>query len=1352
MERHSSRSGFSPLAEQVGDRSGESDRGGVVLRGELRPDLIRDELLADLLAATVAASPRAVALITVEATFTYAELDARAEVIARGLVSKGARPGEVVGLLLPRGHEALIAQVAIAKTGAAWLPFDADAPPERVAACLGDAAAIGLLTTSAFAVRLSGVAPCPSWTSADLAESGDTTKVDARALGARSEDPAYLIYTSGSTGVPKGIVVSNRNICHYLRAAADIYGLASSDVVLQGASLAFDLSMEEIWLPYLAGAALLVATAEMLGEMDKLPDLLEAHRVTVLDTVPTLLALLPRDVATVRLVILGGEACPPTIVDRWARPGRTILNTYGPTETTVVATVAEVRSGEAITIGRPIANYTCYVVDPDLRLLGAGVEGELLIGGPGVAQGYLGREALTAEKFIRNPFCAGHEGAQLGDPILYRSGDAVSIDDRGNLVFRGRIDDQVKLRGFRIELGEIEAKLAELPGVAQAAVVLRSEGGIDALVAFVVCSDGEALDPRVLRSDLRRSLPAYMVPARFEPADSLPRLASGKVDRNALKRIPLEPVVTEEEHEEPRTPTEAKLLDAARKVLPPQPIPLDADFFLDLGGHSLLAARFVSLVREVPELRRITLHDVYSARSLRTLAELLDGKPEHAQAERDLRFAPPPFWRRFLCGLGQALVLPVILALVTVQWLGVFVSYMLLTSLNASFLEEVGSIVAVYVCINVATVAFVVAAKWLVIGRTRPGRYPLWGLYYFRWWVVKRCLGLVHIKWFQGSPLIRLYLRALGARIGDEAIIGEIEAGAVDLITIGKGASIGSIANFANARIEGNELVIGTIEIGADAYLGSSCVVEEDVVIGEGAELADLTSLCAGTRVRAFEAYDGSPGRKVGKVDLAALGERPRASRPRKLAMGLVYLALLLAVPPLGLLPIVPAFWFFDRLDDLVGAATIDRAVYMASIPLLAWPTAFVMVIGTVGFIAACRWIVLPRVKEGAYSVHSWFYLRKWAVTLATEITLEVLSSLYATTYMRTWYRLMGARIGKDAEISTNLSGRYDLVEIGEKCFIADEVVLGDEDIRNGVMQLKRVVTGPRVFIGNSAVVPIGTEIPAGALIGVKSKPPRAETMQEDDTWFGSPPIKLPVRQKFDAGGARWTYEAPRWKKIARACYEAVTISLPTTLFITFGTWAVEWLSHSILEERYVEALGLFIVASVAICMALTGVVIALKWVTMGRYEPMVSPLWSWWAMRTESVAVLYWGLAGKVMLDHLRGTPFLPWFMRLLGAKLGRGIYMDTTDLTEFDCVAVGDHAALNALSCLQTHLYEDRVMKVGRIHVGDGVTIGAGTTVLYDTLVEDHARLGPLTLVMKGEQIPSGSEWVGAPAEPRA
>ncbi len=1315
-----------------------------ILHGKSVGDFLRDELLSEIFAATVAARASHAAMTTLERHLTYSQVDAQAEVIARGLVANGAKPGAVVGLWMARGPELLIAQIAISKTGAAWLPFDADAPIDRIAVCLGDAEAVALLTSAEFAIKTHGHAPCSVLIDADVGIA-DGPRVDARAAGATPDHPAYLIYTSGSTGVPKGIVITGRNICHYLRSANDIYGILPQDIVFQGASVAFDLSMEEIWIPYLVGATLFVATPQVMGEADRLPDVLDDAGVTVLDTVPTLLAMFPKDVARLRVIILGGEACPPSVAARWCKPGRKIFNSYGPTEATVVATVSEVLRDKPVTIGGPIPNYTCYVADEALNLLDRNVEGELLIGGPGVARGYLKRDTLTAEKFVANPFATAGV-----DPILYRSGDAVVLDDDGNIGFRGRIDDQVKIRGFRVELGEIEARLASMSGVNSVAVVVRGESGIDELVAFIVPERDAELDPKTLRSELREHLPAYMVPSRYETLATLPRLPSGKADRKVLKALELAPAAPVDEQEEPRTETEALLLAAAQKALPPQAIPFDADFFTDLGGHSLVAARFVSTVRTTPRLAGITLQDVYKNRTLRAIGKHLDGRDQAQSAPRDLSFTPVPLMRRFLCGCAQAVALPFILSLMTAQWLGVFVSYMLLTGPDASLRDEIVALLGVYMCINVATVIISISAKWILLGRTKPGRYPLWGTYYYRWWLAQRLMALTHAKWFQASPIMRLYVIALGGKVGEGAIISEFEAGAIDLVSIGAGATLGAKVKLANARVEGNELVIGTIDIGEDAYVGTSVAIEENVVIGANAQIEDLTSVASGARVPDLAIYDGSPGRITGQCDPSLFRAPPEASQARKSLMTFGYTLLLLIIPPLGLLPIFPAFWVFDKVDQYFGF--IDRTLYLAAIPLMAWPTSFALVLMTVGLIVVLRWIILPTVREGLYSVHSFFYLRKWAISLATEITLETLSSLFATVYMRTWYRLMGAKIGKDSEISTNIAGRYDIVEIGDKCFIADEVILGDEDIRHGWMNLEKVRTGSRVFVGNDAVVPPGAFIPDGALIGVKSKPPSNDQMSPSDTWFGSPPIQLPVRQKMDAGGSTWTYEPPFWKKLMRASFEAVNISLPTMLYITFGTWSVEVFADRLLAKDYPTFVALFIVCCTCISVGMTSIVIAIKWATMGRYEPQVKPMWSFWAMRTEAVAVLYWGLAGRVFLDHLRGTPFLPWMLRLFGSKFGKGVWMDATDITEFDCVTVGDHCAVNMYCVLQTHLYEDRVMKIGRIKVDQGVTIGAGTTVLYDTHCGEFSRLGPLTVLMKGESLPPHSEWVGAPAEPRA
>ena len=1310
-----------------------------VLRGAQRPDLIRDEVLLEIFTASAKAHAEKPAFIGPCGTFTYAEIEARARAIGAALAARGIGSGDVVGLWMARGPELLIAQIGIATSGAAWLPFDAEAPIERIGECLADCGAKALLTGAPFAERAKA-AGTAVLVDAALIEEKAPALPKGRPAGLTPHHPAYVIYTSGSTGKPKGIIVTHGNICHFLRAANELYGIRAEDVVFQGASLAFDLSMEEIWIPYLVGATLFVADARLIGESDKLADVLEENAITVIDTVPTLLAMIGKDVPSLRLILLGGEALPLALAARWAKPHRRLFNTYGPTEATVVATVDEVRPGEPVTIGRPIPNYSCWIVAPDLSPVPPGNEGELLIGGPGIARGYLQRPELTGQKFIANPFPSNGS-----DPILYRSGDAVSLDAQGRILFHGRIDDQVKIRGFRVELGEIETRLAEEHGVAQAAVVLRQDAGVEKLVAFLLARTGAGPDAKALRASLARQLPAYMVPTRYELVAALPRLASGKIDRGALKKLELAPQAASGEQDAPRNETEAALLEAARRAFGTELVPLEADFFAELGGHSLIAARFVSFVRETPALATIRLQDVYEARNLRALAERLEARRAPETEPIDLSFAPPPLLRRFLCGLAQAAVMPVFLGLVTAQWLGVYIAYILLSPENGGFLEDLATVVTVYVAINVATFFMGIAGKWLVLGRAKPGRYPLWGVYYFRYWLASQFGRLTPGALMQGSPVMNFYLRMMGAKVGEGAYIGEVTCGAPDLVTIGPRASIGRVT-IANAVVVGNEFILGRVEIGEDAYIGSSTVISHDVVIEEGAELADLTSVAPGRHIGKGEKWDGSPGRKIGMVDAASLPPHAEATRGWRALTAAFPVLMLLAIPPLGLMPVLPAFYFFDQLADFVGSFSSINYLYLT--PIVAWPTAMVLIAATVLLIAVIRWIVLPRVRPGVHSIHSVFYWRMWLVGLCTAVTLGTLNSLYATFYMRWWYRLMGAKIGRGAEISTSLGGRYDLVEIGENCFIADEVVLGEEDVRRGYMTLAPVKIAARSFVGNSAVIAPGTEIAQGALIGVKSKPP-GKSVGEGEIWFGSPPFKFPVRQTFDIG-ANWTFEPSFARKLGRAVFEAFCVSLPTALYITFGVFAAEFLAPAVLDADFDVLIPQFLAAGVLISVMMMLVVCALKWLLMGVYKPMMRPMWSWFALRSEAIAVAYSTMASRVLLDHLHGTPMLAWCMRLFGAKIGEGTYWATTDITEFDCIDVGDFCAINENSALQTHLYEDRLMKIGRIKLGKGVTIGAGSTVLYDTRVEDYVRLGPLTVVMKGEGIPANSAWGGAPAQP--
>ncbi len=1319
------------------------------LRGAIHPEFMLEETLADIFAATVSARGDHVAIIEGSRVLTYTEVDVEANHIAHSLLKHGIRPGDVVGLYMPRGADLLIAQIAITKTGAAWLPFDAEVPRDRIEVCLRDAKAKGLLTNDAFALRASPLS-VPIWSIASVARTKTKTLPNAKLRSHSSSSIAYLIYTSGSTGVPKGIAITHRNICHYLRASNSVFKIGSDDVMFQGCSVAFDLSMEEIWIPYLVGATLWVANAETIADTEALPSRMRDAGITAIDTVPTLLAFLVGDVPSLRTVIVGGEACPPNLVDRFAVNGRRLFNSYGPTETTVVATIAQLLPGEAVTIGTPIANHTAYIVDEAMTLIVPGQKGELLIGGPGVAPGYLERPELTAQKFIANPF-----KSHSNDPVLYRSGDAVSISTEGQIVFHGRIDDQVKIRGFRVELGEIETAIAEHDGVEHAAVVLRNEAGLDKLVAFVAPQNAGGLDFNELRTSLRKRLPAYMVPHHFELITAVPRLSSGKVDRHKLKAMPLTIVTSSDvAQEEPTNDIEGVLLKAAQKVFPGQSIPLTADFFTELGGHSLLAAQFISLVRKTKGCAGITLQDVYSARDLHKMAELLAERGAYVlDSEHDAKTLAPERAskrRRVWCGIAQALTMPIILTLHAAPWLAIFISYALISGDEAPFYEDMAFIFSAFMVVTIFNFAFVPVAKWAILGRTKPGVYPLWGVYYYRVWLVHRILSLVHFKWMQGTPVARAYMRLLGAKVGHDALICEIDAGAIDLISIGNHASLGGKVIFANARVVRDKFIIGPVTIGDDVMIGSSCVIENDVVIGDGSELADLSSVQAGHNIGQFESWSGSPAHQIADLSADDLPTPATTSILHKNLQTALYCVLLIILPPIGLMPIVPAFRLMEWIDQYVNPF-LGGINYLWYMPVLAMTAAAALVVFTAFFIVAVRWAILPRLKPGQYSLFSGIYMRKWIVSLATEVMLDTLSSIFATIYMRAWYRLMGARIGRGSEISTNLSGRYDLIDIGEGNFIADDVQLGDEGMRRNWMTLGTVKTGSKVFIGNEAVVPMNYNIESGALVGVKSRPPEGGSVGASETWFGSPAIQMPVRQRFDSN-AESTFEPSLWMKLARASFEAFNISLPTALFITLATLGIIVMTEPYEDGAWMRLAFTAIAVVVAIDFAQLLISVACKWIAMGIYRPTIKPMWSWWALRTEAVAVMYWGMAGKALLEHIRGTPMLPMALRLFGVKIGEGVYMDATDITEYDCVTIGDFSAINAGACLQTHLYEDRLMKVGRIHVGQDVTIGAGSTVLYGTHIGDGAIIGPLTLVMKGEELPAHSSWVGSPAQPVA
>ncbi|MFJ8896952.1 amino acid adenylation domain-containing protein [Leifsonia sp. NPDC102414] len=551
---------------------------------------------SDLFQEQAALRPDAPALEHEGTVLTYAELNTRANQVARLLIAHGVGPEQLVALAVPRSVEMVAALLGILKAGAAFLPVDPEYPADRIAFMLEDAAPVRVLTSREMAGRLprGGPAAVVLDDPATLAGLDGADPTDAeRTARLRTDGLAYTVYTSGSTGRPKGVAVTHRGICALAATVAEKYQVRPDDRVLQLASISFDMAFEDFIRAFCFGATLVVPSpGPLVG--DALGDYLEQRRISCADMPPSVLATLPaRPFPALRVLSVGGEACPPALTARWA-DGRRMLNLYGPTESTISATASEPLSGTdasaSTPIGAPVRGARAYVLDERLRLAPRGVPGELYIAGTGVARGYLRRPGLTAERFVADPF--GSAGSRM-----YRTGDLVRWRGDGQLEFVGRADDQVKIRGFRIELGEIEAVLGRHPAVSQVAVVVREDQpGDKRLVGYVVAEAGSGgAGADALRAHAGGSLPEFMVPSAFVVLDRLPLTTNGKLDRRALPAPVYEAGVS---GRAARTPLEEILCGLFAEILDVPAVGVDDSFF-ELGGHSLLATRVVSRIRSV---------------------------------------------------------------------------------------------------------------------------------------------------------------------------------------------------------------------------------------------------------------------------------------------------------------------------------------------------------------------------------------------------------------------------------------------------------------------------------------------------------------------------------------------------------------------------------------------------------------------------------------------------------------------------------------------------------------------------------------------------------------------------------
>ena len=1303
-----------------------------ILLGDNRPDLIKEETLADIFRESAKKIPNKIALVFNDEQITYQQLDNWSDAVALYLHDQGIGAGSFVGLWHPRSLQLHVAILGIVKAGATYVPIDIEMPQDRVETVLQDVGAVACFTKNNLDIVCKKLE----------VEAIPTQAISLPNIARASTDYAYILYTSGSTGKPKGIPILQRQICNLVRTENVVIGIKSTDNVYQGFSVSFDMWCEETWISYYAGATIFVADATTAKAIDELSDFLNLHKITVLHAVPSLLAIIEDTVPTLRIVNAGGEACTQLVLEKWSKPNIVFYNSYGPTETTVTSSMIALKPTDKITIGYPLPNYNYAILDKDYNIVPFGHLGELVITGVCVGNGYINLPELTAEKFIKKPAAL----TILPGETIYRTGDEALIYEDGSVEFHGRIDDQIKLRGYRIELGEIENQMSNLENINAAAVTLKKDStNQDQLVGYVLCKNKAIFNQSTIQQELLKKLAPYMIPQIIICMDEMPRLPSGKINRKQLP-TPESYLVKNTEKVDlnlgDKTSVSGKIFTVLQHIFPDKKIDKNTDFFTDLNGHSLLAATFVSTLRKEAKMTKVSLKDVYLNRPLSKLITAWDVAPEK-EAKLRKPYLVTPWWRYATCGFAQAISLVFIYGLFAAQIFMAYLGYYYVVSNTDSTIKGLLASILLFCFLTPLLSIFSIITKWLFIGKFKEGEYPLWGWYYFRWWLVEKVEGLVQINFLNGTPLYANYLRARGLKIGKQAQISALSVTAEDLIEIGDDVSLSSGVLFNNVVVEDGLIKFSKIKVGNHAYLGSNAVVEGNTVIEDWGELQDMSLLQSGKTIGVGEVWSGSPAVKTHTKSTAEYVYPLETSLLKRRVYYWGFTILLLVFPFALLTPLIPVLYMVTQLDNDADAYDFSYFKYVPALALL-----YIVLFALITIVLTR--LLQRNIKTGTYPIYSKTYVRKWLADQLVSLSLIVMHPLFASVYISTFFRGLGAKIGKQTEISTANNVSHAFLEIGENSFIADNVTLGETDVRGQQLILERTKIGSNSFVGNSGLIPQGYELGSNMLIGVLSVPPTTEQLQKDDTkdWFGSPAIALPKRQSSGTYDEKLLFKPTKLKIFFRGFIELIRVVIPETVLLSTSILFVAYV-HDVLTQ---ESFGMFLLKFPFYFIGFIGFpcyifTVLLKWIFIGVYKEKQMPMWSLSVWISEAITCTYESLAIPFFLDFLRGTPFLPFFLRGMGIKIGKKVWLDTTDFTEHDMTSIGDEAALNIDCGPQTHLFEDRVMKIGKINIGSRTSIGAMTIVLYDTEIGSGVKIKPLSLVMKGERIQSNTTWGGSP-----
>ncbi|PSM38522.1 amino acid adenylation protein [Streptomyces dioscori] len=1268
--------------------------------------------LVDILDAAVRAYPDEPALDDGRRALSYRALATEVEALRRRLGDAGVGLGDRVGVRVPSGtNELYVAVLAVLAAGAAYVPVDAEDPDERAELVFGEAG-VRAVVGAGHELTVEGRSEVPA---------------SRPGVG----DDAWIIFTSGSTGKPKGVAVTHRSAAAFVDAEARLFlteePIGPGDRVMAGLSVAFDASCEEMWLAWRYGACLVpVPRSQVRSGADLGPWLVE-QEITVVSTVPTLAALWePEALNEVRLLIFGGEACPPELVQRLVTEGREVWNTYGPTEATVVACASLMTGEEPIRIGLPLEGWELAVVDEAGEPVAMGGSGQLVIGGVGLAR-YLDPEK-DAEKYA--PL------ESLGWDRAYRSGDLVKAEPEG-LIFLGRADEQIKLGGRRIELGEVDTALQSLPGVAGAAAAVRTaRGGNQLLVGYVVLQDevraeiqegiqdggaeGGGWDHAAAVERLRAELPAALVPL-IALVPELPTRTSGKVDRDALP-WPLENLETGGPTEQ-LYGTEAWLAEQWSEVLG-IPVGSARDDFFAIGGGSLAAALLTTRLRT--RYPSAAVLDIYQQPVLRKLARHLEKSAQGDGAERVIAPVPlrakvvqllvliPLFallglrWTVALAALGNAL-----------HWFGAYpwaptASWWLIGPLAALLFSPPGRL------------AIGAGGARLLLRNVTPGRYPRGGSVHLRLWTAERLAEFSGATSLTGSWLER-YARALGAKVGPDVDLHSLPP-VTGMLKLGRGAAVESEVDLSGHWLDGDRLEIGPVKVGAHAVVGTRSILFPGARVGKRSEVAPGSAVSG--QVPTGQRWAGAPAAKLGKAKRDWPKERPQKGTYWRVMYGATGFALTMLPVVSGLAALLVVGVFVSPDAGLVEAL---RGAAVALVPAtLAFGLAFALLL-----LVAVRLLSLG-LRPGTHPTHSRIGWQAWTVTQLMDRSRETLFPLYAGLVTPVWLRLLGMRIGRGAEVSTVLA-LPSLTTVGEGAFLADDTLTAPYELGGGWMRIGRAEIGRRAFLGNSGMTGPGRSVPDGGLVGVLSATPKKA--KKGSSYLGLPPVKLP--RSTQGGDQSLTYDPPARLLWARGLVElcrmvpvfcsAALAVLTVAALSALGAWA--WALAGLVLLGAGAAAGLLSVVA--------------KWLLVGRHRAGEHPLWSGFVWRNELADTFVEVVAVPWLAGSVPGTPVMNLWLRGLGAHIGKGVWVESYWLPETDLVTLEDAATVNRGCVLQTHLFHDRILRTDTVVLREGATLGPGGIVLPGSTVGARSTLGPASLVMAAESVPDDTRWLGNPIE---